>query len=154
MAPEILKKSKYGPKVDIFSTGVVIYTMLTRNSPFSIGNVEERLLSNKKCKICFSEKIWNHYSYGLFNFVSKLLRKNPKERPSIDESSRDAWLLNHHKGLIHREIASSLGSDMTSSSNSDRAELESKTLEMSWERELGCLRKPSDFRNLLEKNSN
>lgn len=41
LPPEIVLGQKYGPKVDIWSLGVLLYVSLTGRFPFSGSNVEE-----------------------------------------------------------------------------------------------------------------
>ena len=45
-APEILQDFPYGPKVDIFSSGVILYTLLAGFPPFRGQNVKEILKRN------------------------------------------------------------------------------------------------------------
>ena len=56
VAPEILKNQKYGPKVDVFSTGIITYILLSVRSPFSGRLPQEILLENRECRIRFHEK--------------------------------------------------------------------------------------------------
>lgn len=53
IAPEILRKSRYDAKVDIFSLGIVLYSMLTGNHPLIEATVSETLKANKRCNIVF-----------------------------------------------------------------------------------------------------
>lgn len=45
-APEILQDLPYGPKVDVFSSGVILYTMLAGFPPFRGQNVKDILKKN------------------------------------------------------------------------------------------------------------
>ena len=44
MAPEILEKKKYNSKVDIWSTGIIAFMLLTGNPPF-VGKTKEEVKS-------------------------------------------------------------------------------------------------------------
>lgn len=45
-APEILQDLPYGPKVDVFSSGVILFTLLAGFPPFRGQNVKEILKRN------------------------------------------------------------------------------------------------------------
>ena len=49
IAPEILLNKKYGPKVDVFSIGIMTYILISGRSPFQSVKPEEVLLENKIC---------------------------------------------------------------------------------------------------------
>ncbi len=56
MAPEVIlygKTKKYGPKVDIFSAGVIFYILLKGSSPFPSNDFRKVLKMNKACNIKF-----------------------------------------------------------------------------------------------------
>ena len=88
MAPEVINKEKYIAQFyDIWSLGILLYTMLCGFFPF-FGNNEKELF----------EKI-NDGNYDLPNFISekgknlikKILVFKPKERPSTEEILLDEW---------------------------------------------------------------
>ena len=53
IAPEIFSQEHYSQKCDIFSAGVVAYTLLTKSSPFPANNEPTLLKMNKLCHIDF-----------------------------------------------------------------------------------------------------
>ena len=94
IAPEILLNKKYNEKIDIFSCGTVIYTLLSGTFPFEGNSFNQILFSNYKCKISFEEMIWEKLSYSAINFTSKLLEVNPDLRPSINSVLDMEWINN------------------------------------------------------------
>ena len=58
MAPEVLIGPDYDEKVDIFSSGVIMYTLLTFRPVFPGFGSKDILAKNKKCVIEYPERYW------------------------------------------------------------------------------------------------
>ena len=86
MAPKLIEKRAYdGFKIDVWALGIILYTMLTGVMPFD-GESE----TNTKWKIVhempvFDDKLLSKDSARL---LSKMLEKNPVQRPSVQQVLR------------------------------------------------------------------
>ena len=85
IAPEVLmkKKGSYGFEVDIWSFGVILYTLLYHKTPF-----EEEGKGRTKTNIIniiyvFPDNI--HVSQEAINLIRRILVKDPHSRPTIEE---------------------------------------------------------------------
>ena len=88
IAPEILENKGYeGPPVDIWSSGVVLYAMLSGTVPFKANNLNE--LQNMIMAGNFKEI--PDLSKESNDLLHKLLQINPKKRISIDEALNHPW---------------------------------------------------------------
>ena len=104
IAPEILKKKKYGPKVDIFSAGVILYVMLSSRVPFC-GKTRDKILhSNLECKIYFQDKYWKHISKEGIDLVLRLTDCNPDNRITAKQALEHPWVNMMHKPMPVPEI--------------------------------------------------
>lgn len=75
VAPEILNlnyENKYTTKVDIFSSGCILYKLLTGKSIFGGKSFDDILIANKKCYIDLDLPIDNVYLTEL-SLVIKLV---------------------------------------------------------------------------------
>ena len=106
-APEILEGKPYdGPKVDIFSIGATIFTLMTKKYGFAeakINNISlkpENLLY-KKINEKNYEEYWDlikkikgvdNLSPKFKNLFVKMVAYNPEERPSIEEIRKDEFM--------------------------------------------------------------
>ena len=89
IAPEILENKGYeGPPVDIWSSGVVLYAMLSGTVPFKANNLSD--LHN--IIISGNYKEIKDISDDCKDLLNKLLKVNPKERITIDEALKHNWL--------------------------------------------------------------
>lgn len=96
IAPEVLfgKAGGHSYEADIWSLGVIIYTLLVGIPPFQQKNVEEIYRLIELNKYIFPED--NTLSSEAIDIISKILINNPLERPDLDQ------ILNH-KFLTQKE---------------------------------------------------
>jgi serine/threonine protein kinase len=94
VAPEILRagvKIGYRNNVDMFSTGVVMYTLLCGYEPF-YGETDKQLVeSNKQAKVDFHEHDWGHISIEAKTLILKMLNPDPDERIKANDALNDVW---------------------------------------------------------------
>ena len=92
IAPEVFKNN-YNEKADIWSCGIILYTMLCGHPPF-MGNNEEKI-KNKilNSKLTFPSNEFKNISQDAINFIKQLLNYNPDKRLSAEESLENKWLI-------------------------------------------------------------
>lgn len=92
-APEIMMSSAYGKACDMWSIGVIAYTILSGYSPF--GPVDRPDVMIKRIfsgPVEFHEKYWNSISNSAKDFVAKLLQVDPKQRMSAKQALDHPWI--------------------------------------------------------------
>lgn len=95
VAPEILKaqiRDSYPSNVDMFSIGVVAYTLLCGYEPFYGQNDRDLIHSNRKANYEFHLPEWKDVSNEAKDLVSKMMQVNPFERIYPEQALRHPWL--------------------------------------------------------------
>ena len=93
VAPDILKaglREGYDANVDIFSIGVVIYTLLCGYEPFYGENDDELIKANKAVLYEFHSPEWDNISDDAKDFVQNCLI--PQGRFTPMEAADHPWL--------------------------------------------------------------
>lgn len=105
VAPEVVKNEPYDEKVDMFSLGTVVYTMLT-GTPLYGGSKNEIFKRKTHNKIYFSTFFRDSLSEGAQSFVKQLLAFDPADRPSAVAALSHPWLLSLVQDEVHDECDS------------------------------------------------
>lgn len=91
-APEIMLKQGHGKPVDMWSLGVITYTLLCGYSPFRSENVADLVDECKSGRIIFHGRYWKDVSHEAKDFIVSLLQPDPSKRLTSEQALRDVWL--------------------------------------------------------------
>ncbi|EST07322.1 Protein kinase domain protein [Kalmanozyma brasiliensis GHG001] len=94
-APEILAKKGHGKAVDMWSLGVITYTMLCGYTPFRSDDAAALAAETQRGKIEFHDRYWKNVSQEAKDFVKACLTVDPKKRITADEGMAHPWLTEH-----------------------------------------------------------
>jgi len=92
VAPEILMSLKYGPEVDLWSVGVILYILLCGFPPFFDENTANLYRAIKAGKYDFPSPYWDDVSDGAKNLVTRLLTVDPKQRATPAQVLAHPWI--------------------------------------------------------------
>ncbi|KAG2393306.1 hypothetical protein C9374_006837 [Naegleria lovaniensis] len=87
IAPEILQNKGHSYEVDIWSCGVILYTLLIGTPPFETEDVKTTYRRIQEGKYSFPPNVT--ISDNAKKFIKKMLNNDPKARPTIDEALAD-----------------------------------------------------------------
>ena len=83
-APEVMLKKGHGKPVDMWSMGVITYTLLCGYSPFRSENLADLIEECKNGRVIFHERYWKDTSKDAKEFITSLLQPDPNKRPTSE----------------------------------------------------------------------
>lgn len=111
VAPEVLKRQGYDEGCDIWSLGILLYTMLAGYTPFANGpsdTPEEILTRIGSGKFTLSGGNWNTVSDAAKDLVSKMLHVDPHQRLTAKQVLQHPWITQKDKlpqsQLSHQDL--------------------------------------------------
>jgi calcium-dependent protein kinase len=96
--------NNYNEKADIWSCGIILYTMLCGRPPFcgkDENTIKAKILHSK---LVFPQKDFKNISSEAINYLKKLLTYEPKKRPSAEEALNESWL-NNESNISNIELS-------------------------------------------------
>jgi calcium/calmodulin-dependent protein kinase I len=91
-APEVMLKQGHGRPVDMWSLGVITYTLLCGYSPFRSENLTDLIEECRAGRIIFHERYWKGVSQDAKDFILTLLQPDPTHRVTSEEALKHVWL--------------------------------------------------------------
>lgn len=83
-APEVMEKKGHGKPVDMWSLGVITYTLLCGYSPFRSENMGDLIEECRNEKVIFHPRYWADVSEDAKDFIKSLLKADPRKRPTSE----------------------------------------------------------------------
>lgn len=96
MAPEVLKRN-YGPEIDIWSAGVILYILLCGVPPFWAESEQGVAQAILRGIIDFKRDPWPNISESAKSLVKQMLEPDPKIRLTAKQVLEHPWLQNAKK---------------------------------------------------------
>ncbi|GAW19924.1 hypothetical protein ANO14919_094170 [Xylariales sp. No.14919] len=91
-APEVMLKKGHGKPVDMWSMGVITYTLLCGYSPFRSENLQDLIDECSNANVVFHERYWRDVSNDAKDFILRLLRPDPEDRWTSSQALKHSWL--------------------------------------------------------------
>ncbi|XP_022237329.1 ribosomal protein S6 kinase alpha-2-like isoform X3 [Limulus polyphemus] len=100
VAPEVLKKQGYDEACDIWSMGVLLYTMLAGHTPFANGphdtpNDILHRIGEGKFQVTYGN--WSNITPAAKHLVQKMLHVDPKQRYRAADILSHVWITNRNQ---------------------------------------------------------
>ncbi|WOL04002.1 calcium-dependent protein kinase 20 [Canna indica] len=96
MAPEVLKRN-YGPEIDVWSAGVILYILLCGVPPFWAETEQGVAQAILRSVIDFKRDPWPKVSDSAKDLVRHMLDPDPRKRLTAQQVLDHPWLQNAHK---------------------------------------------------------
>ncbi|KAK1805807.1 hypothetical protein P4O66_012856 [Electrophorus voltai] len=103
-APEILRGNSYGPEVDMWSVGVILYILLCGFEPFFDPRGDQYMYSRiLNCDYEFVSPWWDEVSLNAKDLVSKLIVLDPRKRLNVRQALEHPWVLGKVARFSHMD---------------------------------------------------
>ena len=87
-APEVLNQQGHSKPVDVWSSGIVAFTLLSGYAPFRATDRQELIEECTRARITFPDRYWKNVSQHAKDFVLALVKPKPEDRPTAQEALR------------------------------------------------------------------
>lgn len=95
-APEFLQ-GKFNPKIDLWSVGIITYTLLVGKIPYDAADDEDLVDLVRSASIDYSNPNFQTLSADAKDFIRKLLVVDPKKRMSAEDALNHIWMQQNRK---------------------------------------------------------
>lgn len=91
-APEVMLKCDHSKPVDLWSLGVITYTLLCGYSPFRSESLPDLIEETKHGRVAFHHRYWKNVSEEAKSFILSLLQPDPSKRSTSGQALKNPWI--------------------------------------------------------------
>jgi calcium-dependent protein kinase len=102
IAPEVLERH-YGAECDLWSCGVILFTLLASYPPFYGENEAEIYERVRVARVDLESDAWSRRSHEVRDLIQQLLRRFPAERLSVEAALTHRWIV--HEGECSEDMS-------------------------------------------------
>lgn len=107
-APEVMEQKGHGKPVDMWSLGVITYTLLCGYLPYRSENLKDLLRECTSSQVVFHERYWKDVSEDAKNFITRLIVPDPEKRWTSQVSAAAPFSI----AALTLDLAASTGAHM------------------------------------------
>jgi len=108
VAPEVLRRERYGVAADIWSMGVICYVLLGGYLPFDAEPASKLFALIKKGEYKYDDEYWAEMSADSKDFISKMLTVDVASRWTSEELLNHPWILADDTSLSSHHLSGSI----------------------------------------------
>jgi hypothetical protein len=95
--PRITAPNGYGPEVDVWSIGVILYIMLCGFPPFCSDNTVTLFRQIRRGDYTFTSPYWDNISASVKDLLCRMLVVDPKKRLTAAQCLKHPWVVHASK---------------------------------------------------------
>ena len=96
LPPELFKMAPYVDRGDIFSLGIILYCMVSGQSPFKGKTYKEVLENNKKCVIEYNTPAWQNVSNECIELIKNMVNIHPSQRHTAKDVLKSPFIQKYY----------------------------------------------------------
>lgn len=104
MAPEVIDEHEYSRQCDIWSIGVILYTLLTGSPPFQASTEEKLYQLIKQGELDFTHPCWQIVNDSAKNLIEGMLEVDPAHRSTAKEIQDHPWVSGDSESSARRNV--------------------------------------------------
>jgi calcium-dependent protein kinase len=99
MSPEMFE-GNYDEKCDIWSAGVILYSMITGNIPFNGTDMVKLKAAIREAYIDYTRPVWGTVSVDIQDLLKHMIDPDPKTRFSAEQVLNHKWFQAYKSGSL------------------------------------------------------
>jgi serine/threonine protein kinase len=103
IAPEMASGQNYGPAIDMWSVGVVLYRILSGSMPF-VGCAGDIMRAVRRCELDTNSAFWATVSPEATSLLRQLLHIDPFKRITAQAAANHQWFEPQRSLVIRRKL--------------------------------------------------
>jgi len=104
MAPEVIQNHDYSQTCDIWSVGVIIYVLLSKEYPFMAESEDKLFDMIKQGNLQYKNPVWKKISNSAKDLIGRLINVDPAYRMTASEITTHPWLLGQQQGTASTNV--------------------------------------------------